>query len=141
MDCNVLPFGADTLIVFKYGLFAAISIVINLFTQYVSDLIYDDEYHIYISLAVGTFAGLVTKYILDKKYIFNYTTSTFKTDISKFILYSAIGIVTTIIFWGTELLFHYSFDFSHAKYFGGLIGLAIGYFTKYHLDKKFVFKN
>jgi hypothetical protein len=27
------------------------------------------------------------------------------------------------------------------RYLGGVIGLAIGYLTKYHLDKRFVFIN
>ena len=52
-----------------------------------------------------------------------------------------MGVVTTFVFWGFELGFNYVFDFEFAKYLGAIIGLAIGYITKYFLDKKYVFTN
>jgi putative flippase GtrA len=111
----------------------------NLSAQYFTDLIYQGKYQFYFSLLFGTLVGLIVKYILDKKYIFYYTTSNLKADIIKFILYSLMGLFTTFIFWSAELTFHFFFDFYYAKYAGGLIGLTIGYLFKYHLDKKFVF--
>ncbi len=50
-----------------------------------------------------------------------------------------MGLVTTMIFWGFEYGFHLIFESKKMRYFGGIIGLAIGYFIKYHLDKRFVF--
>jgi putative flippase GtrA len=87
----------------------------------------------------GTLAGLVVKYILDKKYIFGYTCRDKKEDGAKFVLYSFMGVCTTLIFWMFEISFEYMFEFSSAKYYGATIGLSIGYTMKYFLDKKFVF--
>ena len=88
----------------------------------------------------GTLTGLIAKYILDKKYIFYYVVKDKKEDSQKFILYSIMGVFTTLIFWGFEIGFDYIFDSEIAKYIGAIIGLSIGYITKYFLDKKFVFK-
>ena len=63
-----------------------------------------------------------------------------KEDSQKFILFSIMGVFTTVIFWGFEIGFDYIFDSEIAKYIGAVIGLSIGYIIKYFLDKKFVFK-
>ena len=59
----------------------------------------------------------------------------------KFFLYTCMGLVTTMIFWGTELSFEFLFHTRAMRYTGGLIGLVIGYIIKYHLDRHFVFVN
>ena len=46
---------------------------------------------------------------------------------------------TTAIFWGFEYGFWLAFGTARMRYLGGVIGLVIGYVTKYHLDKHFVF--
>jgi putative flippase GtrA len=79
-------------------------------------------------------------YYLDKKWIFKYQTTSKSDDFNKFNLYSLMGAFTTIIFWGTEMFFFHALDFDGAQYFGGALGLIIGYVLKYHLDKKIVFK-
>ena len=35
---------------------------------------------------------------------------------------------------------HHIFETKEMRYLGGVIGLAIGYLTKYHLDKRYVFR-
>ena len=124
----------------KYVLFAVIATLINMLFQYISFLIYQGKYDFFIGIFIGTLAGLVVKYILDKKYIFYYVVKDKKEDSQKFILYSIMGVFTTLIFWGFEIGFDYIFDSEIAKYIGAIIGLSIGYITKYFLDKKFVFK-
>jgi len=123
----------------KYSIFAIIATIINLVTQELSTHIYTWHYHIETSIIAGTITGLVTKYILDKKYIFFYQTQNFSHDTRIFIIYSAMGIFTTVIFWGFEYGFHYIFDTKMMRYIGGILGLMIGYWLKYHLDKKYVF--
>lgn len=123
----------------KYSFFAVISIGVNLSVQYYLNFIYTDKYQFYVSLLLGTLAGLIVKYVLDKKYIFYYAAANLKADFSKFIVYFLMGVVTTLVFWGTEMFFHFFIDFQNAKYLGGLLGLSVGYFIKYNLDKKFVF--
>lgn len=123
----------------KYALFALISTLINLLFQYISFFFYSAYGALYIAMLFGTLAGLLAKYILDKKYIFYHTPQNMKEDSRKFMLYSFMGIFTTMIFWGTEILFYTFFDTPYAKYIGALCGLSIGYIIKYYLDKKYVF--
>ena len=128
------------LLVLKYSFFALIATIINLFTQFISLAIYSQNFSLYIAMFFLTLTGLIAKYILDKKYIFYYVVKDKKENSQKFILYSIMGVFTTLIFWGFEIGFDYIFDSEIAKYIGAIIGLSIGYITKYFLDKKFVFK-
>ncbi len=123
-----------------YALFAAIATALNLTAQEASLRVYASIFAIPISIAVGTAVGLVAKFLLDKKYIFTFeTTSAFHTT-RIFALYVIMGLVTTAVFWGTETAFHFMFGSKCMRYLGGAIGLAIGYILKYNLDKEFVFK-
>jgi putative flippase GtrA len=124
----------------KYTLFAIISTIVNLGSQHLTLRLYGGAFDIYAAILMGTGTGLIAKYILDKKYIFNYKVKDKKDDFKKFVLYSLMGVITTIIFWGFEITFHKLFEFEMAKYVGALIGLSIGYVIKYNLDKKYVFK-
>jgi len=123
----------------KYTLFAVISTLINLLLQYLSLLAYSGSGSLYIAMFFGTIAGLATKYFLDKNYIFYHVPTDRKDDTRKFVVYSFMGGYTTILFWGTELLFDALLQSSYAKYLGAVIGLTMGYLIKYFLDKKYVF--
>ena len=123
----------------KYSIFAGISTLFNLLFQYFSFGLYSGLGALYVAMFIGTLAGLVVKYILDKKFIFYHEVKDKKDDAKKFALYSLMGVFTTIIFWGTEMGFYYFIPNPNAKYLGAVIGLSIGYVIKYFLDKKFVF--
>lgn len=129
------------MIALRYILFAALSTALNLLFQYLSFMLYSGFLSLYIAMFVGTVAGLVLKYILDKKYIFFHTPKSKRDDGKKFFLYSLMGLFTTFIFWGFEIGFDALFENESAKYIGAVIGLSIGYVVKYFLDKKFVFKD
>jgi len=92
-----------------------------------------------LAIITGTTAGLVIKYMLDKKWIFDYQSVNFREDTRTFFLYSLMGIFTTIVFWGTETIFYIFFKFDGSQYVGATIGLSFGYDLKYLLDKKYVF--
>lgn len=124
---------------FKYAVFAGIATLVNIFSQDLTIRLYTGPLAMYVSIAVGTLTGLVTKYILDKKYIFAFRASSLMDDGATFILYSVMGLATTLIFWGTELGFEFIFGTKWLRYLGALIGLTIGYVIKYRLDKRFVF--
>lgn len=124
-----------------YALFALFSTAINIAFQYLSFLVYSGYLSLYVAMFAGTVAGLVLKYILDKKYIFFHKPKSKKDDGKKFFLYSLMGVFTTFIFWGFEIGFDYMFESQNAKYIGAVVGLSIGYVVKYFLDKKFVFKD
>ena len=127
------------LIAVKYAFFALIATGVNLSTQWPIFALFDGFWVLYAALAAGTITGLITKYVLDKKWIFYYTAASKRDDMAKFSLYTLMGVITTAIFWGTEMAFFYVFDFKGSQYVGGALGLTVGYTTKYLLDKKYVF--
>ena len=127
------------IIIFKYIIFAVIATLINLQCQYFSFSLYSGFASLYVAMSIGTLSGLIAKYLLDKKFIFYHVPRNKKDDMIKFFLYSLMGIITTIIFWFTEMLFYYLLPNPNAKYVGAAIGLSAGYLIKYFLDRKFVF--
>jgi hypothetical protein len=123
-----------------YTIFAIIATICNILAQDICTHIYSGHFYIFISIIFGTAIGLVIKYILDKKYIFKYKTQNAQHDGKVFMLYTVMGIFTTIIFWGFEFGFYAIFETKEMRYVGGVIGLMIGYICKYYLDKRFVFR-
>ncbi|NTV01990.1 MAG: GtrA family protein [Chlorobiaceae bacterium] len=123
-----------------YTAFAVVATAVNIGVQDVATRLYAGMYPILFSVASGTLAGLVVKYLLDKRYIFRFTAKDAVHDGRTFVLYSLMGVVTTAIFWGFEFGFNHLFHSKELRYLGGVIGLAIGYLSKYHLDKQFVFQ-
>ena len=130
-----------TKIAVLYTLFAVASTAINIGSQLVSIWIYKGSFSVEISILVGTVMGLPFRYFLEKRYIFNFTSKNLVHDGKLFIFYSAMGVATTLIFWGTEYAFHLIYDTDFMRYLGGIIGLSIGFYVKYQLDKKYVFGN
>lgn len=128
-----------TQIVAKYAVFAGLSIASNLGSQWVAGALYEGPLRVYLMLLVGTGVGLIVKYLLDKSFVFFYKTDTAAHDLKTFLLYVAMGVITTAIFWGSELAFHAVFDGESAKYIGGFLGLVVGYSSKFFLDRKWVF--
>lgn len=122
-----------------YTIFAAIATAANILGQEISLRVYDAAYGVTLSILVGTAVGLVVKYALDKKYIFQYQTQSLAHDSRTFYLYTLMGVATTAIFWGMEFGFDALFGTKEMRYLGGILGLAIGYYVKYQLDKRFVF--
>ena len=124
-----------------YTFFAVLSTVINIISQMISIWAYKGPFSIEISIFVGTATGLPLRYFLEKRYIFNFTSRNLVHDGKLFIFYSAMGVITTLIFWGTEYAFHLIYNTDLMRYIGGILGLSIGFYVKYQLDKKFVFVN
>jgi putative flippase GtrA len=126
-------------IVIAYTAFAIIATITNIGGQEVTIQTYSGPFAIAASMVVGTLAGLVTKYTLDKRYIFRFETNSIIHDGQTFILYTFMSVFTTIIFVVFEGGFHLIFETKHMRYLGAIIGLAFGYLVKYQLDKRFVF--
>ena len=122
-----------------YAILALIATVANIGAQ---DLVVRTcacDFAVFLSVVVGTGVGLILKYVLDKRYIFRFRARSVAHDSQTFALYMLMGLVTTVIFWGFEFGFDFLFRTKELRYLGGVIGLAIGYFAKYHLDKRYVF--
>ena len=114
--------------------------MLNLLSQFLTLGIYGGVAALYVAMAVGTLVGLVSKYLLDKHYIFYHSTESRADDARNFAMYSLTGVATTVVFWVTEIAFDTVFASEWAKYVGAAIGLAIGYTSKYFLDRKYVFR-
>ncbi|MDP1929982.1 MAG: GtrA family protein [Gammaproteobacteria bacterium] len=126
-------------LVFLYSLFAIAAMAANILSQEFALLLYSGGYAIVFAILCGTGVGLVAKYLLDRRYIFQAATRPLSKDLSQFIAYSATGVLTTLLFWGTEISFDLLFDTKLARYTGAVLGLSIGYVIKYQLDRRFVF--
>ena len=122
-----------------YTCFAGISTVINIGTQILSNTLYSGPYAVELSIIAGTAAGMPLRYFLEKKYVFLFKSESIAHDGQLFVLYSFMGVFTTAMFWGVEYAFHLLFQSDTMRYVGGVIGLAIGFYVKYLLDKRFVF--
>jgi len=126
-------------LVLVYAGIAALATVANLATQAAVVHIVGGPHAIALSVLAGTAAGLPIKYVLEKKLIFGFTATSLQHDGRLFMLYSFLGVFTTLLFWATEYAFHVAFGSHAMRLVGGAIGLTAGYIIKYHLDKRFVF--
>ena len=124
-----------------YMFFCILATLCNLFVQRIFLNLQDSSSNIIIAIVMGTIAGLVIKYLLDKNWIFNNYDNSIKKNLEYFLRYSFFGIATTLIFWSFELGFLYIWKSDFAREIGAIIGLSIGYYIKYKLDKKYVFTN
>ena len=122
-----------------YVLFAAVSIAVNLGVQALFVRVYHGWRAIELSILIGTAAGLPVRYVLDKRHIFGFSSENLQHDGRLFVLYTAMSVITTIIFWSTEYGFHRYFGTDAMRYLGGVIGLSLGFIVKYRLDRRFVF--
>lgn len=120
-----------------YVLFAAIATGVNLGAQWLSLHLYRGGGALPVAMVWGTAAGLVVKYLLDKKWIFRHRGNSAALHARKFTGYALTGVATTALFWGCEL----AADALHPgwRFAGAALGLALGYFAKYRLDRRFVF--
>ena len=77
--------------IFKYILFAIIAMVTNIGSQEAFITVYQGTNSLSYSVAIGTIIGLLVKYILDKRFIFNFHAVNKIHTTRTFLLYSLIG--------------------------------------------------
>ena len=126
-------------LVFRYAAFAVIATVVNLGAQRLVLNLGRDGTTFAMAVGAGTLAGLLTKYTLDKRWIFYDRGTGVKAHSRKFSLYTVMGILTTAIFWSVETAFWLIWQTDALRELGAVIGLSIGYVVKYNLDRRFVF--
>jgi putative flippase GtrA len=139
------PSARATQIAVAYCAFAACAMAVNLSAQW---LVLHFGPHLFRmwrpleitgAMAVGTGAGLVLKYVLDKRFIFQDPATGARAHAKRFSLYAAGGLFTTAIPYGLELVTGMAFRRGPAIYVAGAVGLVIGYAVKFQLDRRFVF--
>lgn len=123
----------------RYVLFAAVSTLVNLVTQEIAFRL-APAMQLELSILAGTGAGFLTRYVLEKKWVFLDVFTGYSSELRKLILYGVFGVATTLLFWAIEISFWLAWQTATAKYTGAVIGLSIGYWAKYFLDKHYVFK-
>jgi putative flippase GtrA len=123
----------------RYVLFAILATLANLATQEIA-IRTAPVAPLTVSIVMGTAAGFVLKYWLDKKWVFDDGYSGHRQELQKITLYGAFSVLTTLVFWGFEVAFWVIWRTDFAKYTGAVLGLAIGYAAKFMLDRTFVFK-
>ncbi|HEY8576178.1 MAG TPA: GtrA family protein [Devosia sp.] len=122
-----------------YILFAVISTLVNFATQE-AVLLALPWAPLMLSILAGTGTGFVSKYVLDKFWVFQDGFVSKADEARKVGLYGLFSVATTAIFWGFELTAWMIWQTDTAKYAGGALGLAVGYAAKYALDRRFVFR-
>lgn len=128
-----------TTLIFRYTAFAIVATLANLGAQRLVLAVDDGAWGFALAVFVGTLVGLVLKYTLDKRWIFNDRATGIAAHGRKFGLYTAMGVATTAIFWGTETAFWLIWGTDLARETGAVLGLAVGYVVKYRLDRRYVF--
>lgn len=126
-------------LILRYAVFAVVATVANLATQRLVLTQGDSATFFILAVAAGTLVGLIIKYVLDKRWIFYDLDDGLKAHSQKFSLYTAMGLITTAIFWGTETAFWLIWQTDTMRELGAVIGLGIGYIVKYNLDRRYVF--
>lgn len=126
-------------LILRYATFAVVAIIANLAIQKFVLQFGETGAHFAVAVGTGTIVGLVIKYVLDKRYIFYDMETGVKNHGRKFSLYTAMGLVTTAIFWSTETAFWLIWKSDLMRELGAIMGLSVGYVMKYYLDRRFVF--
>jgi len=126
-------------LILRYAAFAVCATIANLATQRAILHFGDTGPYFAAAVGAGTIVGLVIKYVLDKRWIFYDLATGMKTHSRKFSLYTAMGLITTAIFWGTETAFWLIWQTDLMRELGAILGLSVGYVVKYNLDRRFVF--
>lgn len=128
-------------LVLRYGAFAVVATLANLGAQRVALALWSGPGALVLAMVFGTGIGLVVKYLLDKRWIFYDMETGAKAHGRKFGLYTAMGLVTTAIFWGMEAGAWAIWHSTAAREAGAILGLAIGYVVKFQLDRRYVFRS
>lgn len=127
-------------ILLRYALFAAWATLANLAAQRAVLAVVPGETGFALAVLTGTAAGLVFKYLLDKRWIFEDRGTGLAHHGRTFSLYTVMGVATTLLFWAVETAFWLIWKTHAMRELGAVIGLGIGYTVKYHLDRAFVFR-
>lgn len=128
-------------LILRYAAFAVVATAANLTAQRVVLSVDRSAFFFAGAVLTGTAVGVIVKYLLDKRWIFYDLSTGLRSHGRKFTLYTAIGVLTTAIFWGIEIAFWLLWQTDMMREVGAILGLSVGYVIKYNLDRHYVFRN
>ena len=121
--------------IFLYFLFALLSAFVNIIGQHIFLNYYEN---LFLAVIVGSAAALFFKYILDSSIIFD---ASKQISLETFLRYAFIGACITPIIWLVEVIFLNIFGTVFMRDVGAFLGIALAYYVKYEMDKRYVFKD
>jgi hypothetical protein len=127
-------------IVRRYTAIATVASLANLALQRLWMDVYSGPLAVETATMLATALVLPAKYLADKHFIFGFRTGSGIEDVQKLAQYAAASVVTVAVFWTLEFSAHRAFRTPAAQYLGGAAGLALSFWLKYHIDKRFVFR-
>jgi positive regulator of sigma E activity len=123
----------------RYTIIALSASALNLLLQAAISWLYQGPLAVEASMVLATGLVLPLKYSIERRVIFEFQPASLLHDAKLFYLYTMVSVFTVLIFWCTEYAFHLIFRDDAMRYIGGAVGLAISFYSKYRLDKQFVF--
>ena len=114
-------------------MFALFAAPVNLIGQHIS-LNYHEN--LFLAVIVGSALALVFKYILDSSIVFD---GKKRSNLKTFLTYAFFGACITPIVWIVEVSFLNIFGTVFMRDIGALLGIALAYWIKYEMDKRYVF--
>ena len=120
--------------IFLYFLFALLSSLVNITGQHIFLNYYEN---LFLAVIVGSGAALFFKYILDSSIVFD---GNKQISIKIFLRYAFIGACITPIIWVVEVIFLNIYGTVFMRDVGALLGIALAYYIKYEMDRRYVFK-
>ena len=130
---------SPTTLAIRYTVIALSASALNLLLQAVISWLYTGPLAVEASMVLATGLVLPLKYSIERRVIFEFQPASLLHDAKLFYLYTMVSVFTVLIFWCTEYAFHLIFRDDAMRYVGGAVGLAISFYSKYRLDKQFVF--
>lgn len=137
LSASARPSAAQILV--RYVLFAVLAGAANLLAQAGTAKLLP-VLPLMAGILVGTAVGFAVKYVLDKKWIFQDSFARDLAEARKVAQYGIFSVATTLLFWATELAFWHVWQTQSAKYAGAVLGLALGNWIKYRLDRRYTFR-
>ncbi len=122
--------------VILYVVFAAFAICLNMFVQNLMFALWPLGGAIFVAMPVGAGVALLTKYFLDRRYVFASERSASRIE---FLKYALTGGFITAVFFVTEYAIWIIYQTDYARNVGIVIGMTVGYTLKYVLDRHFIF--
>lgn len=117
-----------------------VCVVISSIANYVAqESFYWQWPHVEVAMLFGTAVALVVKYILVKKYAFAFKPRNRVHEAKVFFVYGSLGALTTFLFWGIELGFHYYIITPYSRQIGTVVGLVVCGYIKFVMDRDYVF--